>query len=98
VTSGLPTDGLGARSPYSRWEKSKRCLGFLNRAEFDLEMRGFHELRRTGRRSHRGSATVLTGLVGGEWVLEQAFGRCRPADAAQHVDQGAQRGRHLPVA
>jgi hypothetical protein len=37
-------------------------------------------------------------LLGGEGVLQQAFGRGRPAGAAEHVNQGAQRYRHLPVA
>jgi hypothetical protein len=33
-----------------------------------------------------------------EGDLEQAFGRCRSADGAEHVYQGAQRDWHLPVA
>jgi hypothetical protein len=32
------------------------------------------------------------------YLLEQTFGRYRPAGAAEHVDEGTQRDRHLPVA
>jgi hypothetical protein len=31
-------------------------------------------------------------------MLEQTFGWCRPAGGAEHVYEGAQRDRHLPVA
>ena len=38
------------------------------------------------------------GLVCRQGMLEQTFGWCRPAGGAEHVYEGAQRDRHLPVA
>ena len=46
----------------------------------------------------RTAAAPPAGLVCRQGVLEQTFGRCRPAGGAEHVDEGAQRDRHLPVA
>jgi hypothetical protein len=42
MTSGLPTDGFGARSSNSRAEMRVE-RAFHNRCEFDLEMRDIHE-------------------------------------------------------
>jgi hypothetical protein len=56
---------------------------------------------RIGRRWHPRDAQLRRPrgrLLSRERVLERAFGRYRPADAAEHVDEGAQRDRHLSVA
>ena len=69
--------------------RAERVL--LNRAEFDVEMREIHESPRYGGCSQRGVRLrqPSAGLVGREGVLQQAFGRHRPASAAEHVDKGA---------
>jgi hypothetical protein len=59
---------------------------FHNRYEFDLEMIEIHEWpARGGVRLRQPSRAS----VGREGYLEQAFGRCRSADGAEHVNQGA---------
>ena len=41
---------------------------------------------------------LSVGFVCRQGMLEQTFGWCRPAGGAEHVYEGAQRDRHLPVA
>ena len=74
---------------------------FNNRCEFDLEMRDIHESPPHREALAPGDAQLRrpqARSISRERDLEQAFGRHRPAGAAEHVYEGAQRDRHLPVA
>ena len=78
-----------------RWEPA-----LLNRSEFDLALRDFHEWPSHRQAFASGDVRLRrlpAGLVCGQGVLEQAFDRCRSAGGAEHVDEGAQGDRHLPV-
>ena len=64
----------------------------LNRSEFDLEMKDFHELESSWEafaRRHEPLSPRSAGSPSSEGVRERPFGGCRSAESAEQVYQGA---------
>src|ERR1700732_522032 len=78
--------------------RAERTL--LNPAQFDEVMRNIHVSPSIERRSRPGSVRLRrppAGSIGREGDVEGTFGRWRPAGCAEHIYEGTQRDRHLPV-
>ena len=87
--------GLTSKRSRSTTVRSARNPGLRNPETLFGECR----VSRSGREAAKGflKRETRTRSVVGKRVLQRALGRCRAAGHADHVNEGAQRGRNLPV-